>query len=144
MNTNTSRILTVGVVILKKDQVLLVKHGEAAGHVTGTYGTPGGRIDTGKNALDAAVREVKEETGLLIKKEDLIEFSDKIYADIKRKNNEIISVLHTVFVTNIFTGVLTDSEETIPEWIEIKKLTELNLLPNTIYMVEKAQQYVKK
>jgi len=36
-------IPTVAVLIIKDDEVLLVKHTEKAGYLTGIYGLPGGR-----------------------------------------------------------------------------------------------------
>lgn len=133
-----NRIPTVGVVIIYDKRVLLVEHGEGAGHLTGSLGTPGGRIDKGESAIQAAVREVKEETGLTVNKEDLTEIPYIYEADIPRKNNEILYVSHTVFATDKFTGKLQKTDETTPQWIEIDRLNKFNLLVNTEDMIRRA------
>lgn len=122
---------TVGVLIFKDTEVCLVKHGEAASHLTGVYGLPGGRLGSGERLIDAAAREAREETGLTIKIEDFLELPHIFHADIPRKGGEILSVSWTVFVTNTFTGTLIATDETAPEWVTIDEVSKLNLLPNT-------------
>jgi len=132
------RIPTVGIIVLKDENVLLVRHGEKAGHLTGSYGTPGGRIDPGEVAIRAAQRELEEESGLYVAKKDLIELPEKYEADLKRKDGNILHSYHTVFVCRIFTGELRATNEAAPEWVPIGKLHEMELLPNTENMVKKA------
>ena len=140
---NLPRVPTVGVVILDGNKVLLVRHGEKAGHITGSYGTPGGRIDPGERVIDACVRELKEETGLSTEKDSLLEFPEKYEVDIPRKNGKILSISHTVFATLIFSGELVATDETTPQWVDINSLASLPLLPNIEDMVQKAQQYLQ-
>lgn len=132
------RIPTVGVVIIDDDKVLLVEHGEKAGHLTGSYGTPGGRIDEGESAIQAAVREVNEETGLTVEVEDLVEIPYIYEAELPRKDGSILSVSHTVFVASKFKGELRGTDETVPVWMEIDKLNTSELLANTEDMVKRA------
>ena len=54
--------LTVGVVIIRNNKVLMVHHKK---HDTWLF--PGGHIEKNETPDDAAVREVKEETGLTFK-----------------------------------------------------------------------------
>lgn len=133
-----AKIPTVGVVIINDDKVLLVEHGEKAGHLTGSLGTPGGRIDEGESAIQAAVREVKEETGLTVNKEDLTEIPYIYEAELSRKDGSILSVSHTVFVVSKFKGELRGTDETIPVWMEIDKLNTSELLANTEDMIKRA------
>lgn len=134
------RIPTVGIVILSGEDVLLVRHGEKAGHLTGSCGTPGGRIEEGETPIKAAKRELEEETGLIVREEDLIELPRKYDANLERKDGSILYIHHTVFVSNRFDGTFRETEETIPEWISVKKLSEMTLLPNTEDMVKQAQK----
>ena len=52
----------VGVVCLKGDQVLLIQRGKAPRK--GQWSIPGGRMEFGEGAQAAALRELKEETGV--------------------------------------------------------------------------------
>ena len=36
-----------------------------------------------------------------------------------------------VFVAKKFTGEIRESDETIPEWVELEKVSKLNLIANT-------------
>lgn len=54
------------VIFLNGSQVLGVSRGKG-----GTWGTPGGKVDPGETPLEAAVREVKEETDISINKNNL-------------------------------------------------------------------------
>ena len=54
-----------GCIIIDKDRVLLVKHN--AGH----WDFPKGHMEDGETEIETAIREVKEETNLDVKEEDL-------------------------------------------------------------------------
>ncbi len=136
-NVDKKSILTVGVVIKKGGKVLLVRHGEEADHLTGTYGLPAGRVKPGEDLLGACIREVKEETGLTIDKKDLSRLSFQYSAFIERKGkNETFVIIP--FTATKFSGNLVPTEETTPEWFDIKEIKKLNLLPNIEKIVEEA------
>lgn len=54
-------IASVGVVCLRSDDVLLIKRGKPP--LQDRWSLPGGRIEWGERTADAALRELKEETG---------------------------------------------------------------------------------
>ena len=54
-------IAAVGVVCLRGDEVLLIRRGTPP--LEDSWSLPGGRIEWGERAADAALRELKEETG---------------------------------------------------------------------------------
>lgn len=66
----------VGVVCLRGDDVLLVKRG--APPLEGRWSLPGGRIEWGERAADAALRELKEETGCEAELIGLIDVVDAV------------------------------------------------------------------
>lgn len=60
-----NRPVGVDTVIIKDDKVLMIKR--ATNPDAGKYALPGGYLDKGESAEDAAKREVIEETGLEVK-----------------------------------------------------------------------------
>ncbi len=54
-----------GVCVLYKDNILLV-HASDANKERNAYGIPKGGVDPGENYLEAAIRELREETGISI------------------------------------------------------------------------------
>lgn len=128
---NSKMIPTVAVLIIKGDKVLLVRHTEKAGHLTGTYGLPSGRINDNESEKEAAVRELLEETGLRTKEDNLIEFPKNFYiADLERKGGKTLKFAWRVFLCRDYKGEIKESEESIPQWVEIEKLDQYDLLPN--------------
>jgi 8-oxo-dGTP diphosphatase len=57
-------ILAVSAAIFRDGKVLIIRRGRPPGK--GIYTLPGGVVETGEALMDAAVREVREETGLEI------------------------------------------------------------------------------
>jgi hypothetical protein len=57
-----SPVPAVGVVCLRGDEVLLIRRGTPPRQ--GEWSLPGGRIEPGERAVDAALRELREETGV--------------------------------------------------------------------------------
>lgn len=128
-------IKTVGVLVIQDAKVLLVEHGETAGHLTGIYGLPAGRPEEGESNEEAALRELEAETGLQSSKEFLEKLPNTYTATIERKDGlKTFSI--EVYRCKKFWGELISSEETTPEWVDITKIAELHLLPNVQKIVE--------
>lgn len=145
MNVKLKVIPTIAVLSYKNDEVLLVRHGEKASHLTGTYGLPSGRIEDGEDDKTAAEREFKEETGLEITKEDLIDYPrNTYYANIERKGGEITNFSWHVFIAKKFSGQLKESDETKPEWFALSEIRRLNLLPNVGRAIEDGLRFLRK
>jgi len=125
-------IPTAAVLMFEKDKTLLVRHGESASHLTGTYGFACGRVaEEDNDLLDTAVREFKEETGLLVKKENLSSYPGNYYeAKIPRKDGTIKTFSMTVYLGGEYEGELCSTDETTPEWIPLSLLHTIQLLPN--------------
>ena len=122
-------IPSVGVLIIQNGKVLLVRHGEAAGHVNDMYGIPAGRLDEGESLVDAAIRELHEETGLVTESADLVLIPKEWSALIQRKDGaKQFSV--RVFLCSRFRGEVIASPEGTPEWIAVSEIGKCALLPN--------------
>lgn len=69
-----SMTLLVGAVIVHdrhRDRVLLLQRGPEAKFARGLWDLPVGKADPGEAVTDTAVRELREETGLVVASEDL-------------------------------------------------------------------------
>jgi ADP-ribose pyrophosphatase YjhB (NUDIX family) len=64
-------------VVVDQGRVLLIRRGTEP--LRGQWSIPGGLVDVGESLLDAVVREVREETGLLVEPVELIELLDRIH-----------------------------------------------------------------
>lgn len=134
-------ILSAHILLFQDNNVLLVKHGEAAEHINGVYGIPGVRQNLNESLKETAVREFAEETGLVVKENELIEFPDNSYtADIQRKGGITKRYTMTVFLGRSYQGQLQSSSETTPEWISLEKISALNLLPNVENAIQAAMK----
>lgn len=67
----------VGTVCFKDEQVLLIRRGTPP--LQGEWSLPGGRIELGEKATDAALRELKEETNVDARLIGLIDVVDAIF-----------------------------------------------------------------
>lgn len=74
--TPRAPIAAVGIVCLRGEDVLLVRRG--APPLEDAWSLPGGRIEWGERAADAALRELKEETGCSAELVGLIDVVDAV------------------------------------------------------------------
>lgn len=62
-------LVGVGIIIKRKNKILLLKR--KGSHGEGEWALPGGYHEFAESLKECAVREVKEETGLIVKQKDL-------------------------------------------------------------------------
>ena len=91
------------------------KHGLGAGNFVG----PGGKLEPGESAVDAAVREVLEEAGVVVAASDLEPRGLLSYFFPYR---EAWSQESSVFVCRIWRGEPTRSDELDPEWFPLERV----------------------
>jgi len=98
-------------------QVLLgrKKKGLGLGNIVGL----GGKLEPGESALEAAVREVEEESGLIVSADALTAMGVLTYLF---PHKPAWSQRSNVFVTDRFTGTPRESDELNPVWFTIADL----------------------
>lgn len=94
-----------------------------------TWGVPGGKLEAGELPLEAVVREVNEETGLVLQPDKLF-FVEKVYI----QNGEIQYVFH-MFRTRFeeeLPSILLNEEHTEYTWVTPKEALRLPLIPGGV------------
>lgn len=92
------------------------------------YTLPGGHIEPGESVLDVAIREMQEETGLVIKAPRL--------CGIKQFPIEGGRYLVFLFETDQFEGKAVDSEEGRMQWVKKSELKNVKLVDDFDDLIE--------
>jgi 8-oxo-dGTP diphosphatase len=108
--------------VIDKDKTLMLFRNKKSNDVhEGKWNGLGGKFEPGETPEECAIREVKEESGLVIKNPLLKGFITFPMFDGKKDWYVFL------FTINNFSGKLIDSREGKLEWIPNNKLLELNL-----------------
>lgn len=124
------RTSCVGIVLYHEDSVLLVKHTEKSRLPLNSYGFPAGRVDDGETLVDAAIRELKEETGLITSFKYLRKLKPKESRIVMSGGYEYFS-FHPFLCTN-YSGILKNSDKTIPEFVTLNNLDDILLVSDDV------------
>jgi 8-oxo-dGTP diphosphatase len=90
-----------------------------AGFGAGRWVGIGGHVEDGEAAVDAAVREVAEETSLVVKAADLSQLAVLTFRFPARPSWDQTA---DVFVTSSFSGEPAESDEVAPRWFDTGSL----------------------
>lgn len=99
--------------IQKDDKVLLIHKKRGLGK--GKVNAPGGRIDPGESAKDAAIRECVEEVGL--EPSNLVQVGELNFIFTNG-----YSLRGLVYFSSHFTGEMVETEEANPFWCSISEI----------------------
>jgi 8-oxo-dGTP diphosphatase len=134
-------IVGVGAVVIDGTKVLLVRRGNEP--LKGEWSLPGGAVELGETLQQGVVREVLEETGLVVVPAGIVEVLDRITQDEVLQDGATGRVrYHYVlvdFVCRVTGGALregSDADEV--RWVAREELGEYHLAPITMRVIEKA------
>ncbi len=119
---------------LRDGRVLLAKRAKTAGY--GLWSLPGGHIETGEPARDAALRELAEETGITARLDRLIECQDIIHRD--AQGSVVFHYVISVFLCHWQQGeavAATDVSEVM--WAQLSDLDSLQMTHGTADLIRK-------
>ena len=117
-------IVGVGAVIVKDNKVLLIKRAGEPGR--GLWSIPGGLVELGEKIKDAVRREVKEETGLDVKVDELANVTEIITKDEKGRI-KFHYVIIDFFATPLGGELKPSSDALEAKWVEFKDLKKYSL-----------------
>tara|TARA_B100000035_G_scaffold315049_2_gene333645 strand:+ start:871 stop:1302 length:432 start_codon:yes stop_codon:yes gene_type:complete len=109
-------LLTVDCVVFKGNRIVLIRRG--CEPFKGEYALPGGFVDIGESVEDACIRELKEETGLDVKKDSLklIGVYSKPGRD-PRRHTVSVAYLGEADLNTLEAGDDAASVELVEDWI---------------------------
>ena len=103
---------------------------------------PGGHIEKQESFVDSVIREVKEETGLIIKNPKLCGIK---WWEVKRNKRYVV----LLFKTNEYSGTLKSSNEGKVFWTKLETLKTLNLAESfdkiiDVFCEDNVQEYIQR
>ena len=122
------------VVVNKMGQVLILKRASHSAAYPNHWNFPGGSLDEGETPSEAAIRELREETGLMVSKPYLNHFETRTLPK--------ITIYY--FITGEYQGqVAINSESSDYKWVSLKELEEFNMIPMSPQVVENIKYYME-
>jgi 8-oxo-dGTP diphosphatase len=79
-------VVGVGGVIIQDGRALLIRRGSEP--LRGEWSIPGGTLELGESLQEGVARELREETGLVVRVLELIEVFDRIFLDESSRSSE--------------------------------------------------------
>ena len=103
---------------------------------------PGGHIEKQESFVDSVIREVKEETGLIIKNPKLCGIK---WWEVKRNKRYVV----LLFKANEYSGTLKSSNEGKVFWTKLETLKTLNLAESfdkiiDVFCEDNVQEYIQR
>ncbi len=106
----TGEILATIMFVIKDGQILLIekKRGLGAGKING----PGGKIDPGETALEAAIRETQEEL-------HVTPHTPRKLGELRFSMSDCPDILCHVYRSDDYSGTPTETDEAVPVWTNL-------------------------
>lgn len=127
-------LIGVGSIIIEGDQVVLVKRAHPP--IQGQWSIPGGVLEVGELVREAAIREAREETGLIVEPGELLGVFDRVLRDAE-KRVQYHYVLIDFLCRRVGGELLAASDAAEVRAFTREELQALNLAEDTQAVIEK-------
>jgi 8-oxo-dGTP diphosphatase len=129
-------VIGVGIVVWHGERVLLVQRGRPPR--VGQWSLPGGAQELGETLADAARREVREETGLVVELGDVIATVDLIERDPDGRVRYHYALID--YTAEARESVLCPGDDAAAAaWFELDQIEGLGLWSETLRIIELAR-----
>ena len=135
----SSPLVGVGAVVVDRGRVLLIRRGTEP--LKGQWSLPGGMLELGESLVAGVVREVREETGLVVEPVELVELLDRIHRESDRVRYHYVIADYLCRVTGGALQAASDADAV--RWVERAEWNShsaLKLDPITVRVMEKGWQ----
>jgi len=132
-------LVGVGAVVVDQGRVLLVRRGTEP--LRGEWSLPGGLLEVGESLNAGVVREVREETGLIVEPLELIELLDRIHRVGDRVRYHYVIADYLCSVVGGALNAASDADAV--RWVERAEWNShsaLRLDPVTVRVIEMGWQ----
>ncbi len=125
----------MGALIFDHGRILLVERAKEP--LKGWWSLPGGVLEPGELLRDAIVREVREETGLLVEPLQVIEIFERILLDAEGRPEYHYVLID--YLCRVVSGTLAAADDAaLARWFTIDELPALHLTEGTLPVIMKA------
>ena len=136
-------LVGVGAVVVEEGRVLLVRRGSEP--LKGQWSLPGGLLELGESLAGGVVRELREETGLIVEPVELIELLDRIQRQGERVRYHYVIADYLCRVTGGSLQAASDADAV--RWVERAEWNShsaLMLDPVTVRVIEMGWQRARE
>ncbi|MGB8064281.1 MAG: NUDIX hydrolase [Candidatus Sulfotelmatobacter sp.] len=127
-------LVGVGAIIIEGDRVLLVKRAHPP--IQGQWSIPGGVLEVGEMVREAAIREAREETGLIVEPGELLGVYDRILRDPEKRVQYHYVLID--FLCRMIGGELQAASDAAEvRWFTREQLPALKLAEDTEDVISK-------
>jgi ADP-ribose pyrophosphatase YjhB (NUDIX family) len=127
-------LVGVGAIIIDGDRVLLVKRAHPP--LEAEWSIPGGVLEVGELVREAAVREAREETGLIVEPSELLGVYDRVLRDPEQRV-QYHYVLIDFLCRRVAGELAAASDAAEVRWFTREELPGLGLAEDTMDVIRK-------
>jgi 8-oxo-dGTP diphosphatase len=130
-------LVGVGAIIIEENRVVLVKRAHPP--LQAQWSIPGGVLEVGELVREAAVREAREETGLVVEPGELLGVYDRVLRDSEQRV-QYHYVLIDFLCRRVGGELFAASDAAEVRWYTKEELPALNLAADTQDVIQKGFQ----